>query len=44
VRSRVHLILVPGRGEWEDSTCTLASACAFGGPLAGKAIPRKVDL
>jgi esterase/lipase superfamily enzyme len=44
LRSRVHLILVCGQGQWEDSTGALASTRAFGGLLAGKAIPHEVDL
>ena len=44
LRGRVHLTLVCGQGQWEDTTGALASTLAFGALLAGKAIPHEVDL
>ena len=44
LRSRVHLLLVVGRGAWEDSTGALESTQRFAGLLAGKGIPHELDV
>jgi esterase/lipase superfamily enzyme len=44
LRSRVHLVLVCGRGQWEDTTGALQSTHAFAALLAGKGIPHELDL
>jgi esterase/lipase superfamily enzyme len=44
LRSRAHLILVVGRGAWEDSTGALESTHRFAGLLAEKGIPHQLDV
>jgi esterase/lipase superfamily enzyme len=44
LRSRVHLVLVVGRGAWEDSTGALESTERFASLLAGKGIPHELDV
>jgi esterase/lipase superfamily enzyme len=44
VRSRVSLLLVCGRGQWEDTTGALESTQAFAGLLASKGIRHELDL
>ncbi len=44
LRSRVHLVLVVGRGAWEDSTGALDSTHRFASLLAGKGIPHELDV
>jgi esterase/lipase superfamily enzyme len=44
LRSRVELVLVCGRGQWEDTTGALASTQAFASLLTSKAIPHELDL
>jgi esterase/lipase superfamily enzyme len=44
LRSRVHLVLVVGRGAWEDSTGALESTHRLAGVLAGKGIPHELDV
>jgi esterase/lipase superfamily enzyme len=44
LRSRVSLLLVCGRGQWEDTTGALASTTAFAGLLAEKGIRHELDL
>jgi esterase/lipase superfamily enzyme len=44
LRSRVHLLLVVGRGTWEDSTGALESTQRFASLLAGKGIPHELDV
>jgi len=44
LRSRVHLVLVVGRGAWEDSTGALESTHRFAELLAGKGIPHELDV
>jgi esterase/lipase superfamily enzyme len=44
LRSRVHLLLVVGRGAWEDSTGALESTQRFASLLAGKGIPHELDV
>jgi esterase/lipase superfamily enzyme len=44
LRSRVHLVLVVGRGTWEDSTGALESTQRFASLLAGKGIPHELDV
>jgi esterase/lipase superfamily enzyme len=44
LRSRVHLVLVVGRGAWEHSTGALESTQRFASLLAGKAIPHELDV
>ena len=44
LRSRVHLVLVVGRGAWEDSTGALDSTQRFASLLAGKGIPHELDV
>ena len=42
--SRAHLVLVVGRGAWEDSTGALDSTHRFASLLAGKGIPHELDV
>ncbi len=42
--SRAHLLLVVGRGAWEDSTGALDSTHRFASLLAGKGIPHELDV
>jgi esterase/lipase superfamily enzyme len=42
--SRAHLVLVVGRGAWEDSTGALGSTHRFASLLAGKKIPHELDV
>jgi esterase/lipase superfamily enzyme len=44
LRSRVQLVLVVGRGAWEDSTGALESTQRFAAVLAGKGIPHELDV
>jgi esterase/lipase superfamily enzyme len=44
LRSRVFLLLVVGRGAWEDSTGALESTERFAGLLGGKGIPHHLDV
>jgi esterase/lipase superfamily enzyme len=44
LQSRAHLVLVVGRGAWEDSTGALDSTERFAGVLAGKGIPHELDV
>jgi esterase/lipase superfamily enzyme len=44
LRSRVNLLLVCGRGQWEDTTGALESTKAFAGLLASKGIRHELDL
>jgi esterase/lipase superfamily enzyme len=44
LRSQVHLVLVVGRGSWEDSTGALESTESFASLLAGKGIPHELDV
>jgi esterase/lipase superfamily enzyme len=44
LRSHVHLVLVVGRGAWEDSTGALESTERFGGLLREKGIPHDLDV
>jgi esterase/lipase superfamily enzyme len=44
LRSRASLLLVCGRGQWEDTTGALESTQRFGALLAEKGIPHEVDL
>jgi esterase/lipase superfamily enzyme len=44
LRARVHLVLVVGRGAWEDSTGALESTQRFASVLAGKAISHELDV
>ena len=44
LRSQVHLVLVVGRGAWEDSTGALESTHRFAELLAGKGIPHELDV
>jgi esterase/lipase superfamily enzyme len=44
LRTRVHLVLVVGRGAWEDSTGALESTERFASALAGKGIPHELDV
>jgi len=44
LRGHASLLLVCGRGQWEDTTGALASTTRFGGLLAEKGIPHEVDL
>jgi len=44
LQSRVHLVLVVGRGPWEDSTGALESTQRFASLLAGKGIPHELDV
>jgi esterase/lipase superfamily enzyme len=44
LRSRVLLLLVVGRGAWEDSTGALDSTHRLAGLLADKGIPHELDV
>jgi esterase/lipase superfamily enzyme len=44
LRSQIHLVLVVGRGSWEDSTGALESTHRFAALLAGKGIPYELDV
>jgi len=44
LRSHVHLVLVVGRGAWEDSTGALDSTERFAGLLRDKGIPHDLDV
>jgi esterase/lipase superfamily enzyme len=44
IRSRVHLILVCGQGQWEDTTGALESTKRFAAVLAEKGISHELDL
>jgi esterase/lipase superfamily enzyme len=44
LRSQVRLVLVVGRGAWEDSTGALDSTRSFASLLAGKGIPHDLDI
>ena len=44
LRSHVHLVLVVGRGAWEDSTGALESTERFAGLLREKGIPHDLDV
>jgi esterase/lipase superfamily enzyme len=44
LQTRVHLVLVVGRGAWEDSTGALESTQRFASLLAGKGIPHELDV
>ena len=44
LQNSVHLVLVCGQGQWEDTTGALESTTAFGGILASKGISHEVDL
>jgi esterase/lipase superfamily enzyme len=44
LRSRVSLLLVVGRGAWEDSTGALEQAHRFAGLLAAKGIRHELDV
>jgi esterase/lipase superfamily enzyme len=44
LRSQVHLVLVVGRGSWEDSTGALDSTLRFAALLSGKGIPHELDV
>jgi esterase/lipase superfamily enzyme len=44
LRSTVHLLLVVGRGAWEDSTGSLESTHQFAALLADKGIPNELDV
>jgi esterase/lipase superfamily enzyme len=44
LRSRVKLLLVVGRGAWEDSTGALGETHRFASLLAEKAIPHELDV
>jgi esterase/lipase superfamily enzyme len=44
LRSRVHLVLVCGQGQWEDTTGALEGTKRFAGLLAGKGLPHELDL
>ena len=44
LRSRVRLLLVVGRGTWEDSTGALEQTHRFASALAAKGIPHELDV
>jgi esterase/lipase superfamily enzyme len=44
LRGHVSLVLVCGRGQWEDTTGALESTTAFAALLAQKGIPHELDL
>jgi len=44
LRSHVSLVLVCGRGQWEDTTGALASTTAFAALLAEKGIQHQLDV
>lgn len=44
LRSRVSLLLLAGRGQWEDTTGALESTQRFAAQLAGKGIPHELDV
>ena len=44
LRSRVSLLLLAGRGQWEDTTGALESTQRFASQLAGKGIPHELDV
>ncbi len=44
LRSRVHLVLVCGQGQWEDTTGALESTKRFGALLGDKGISHELDL
>jgi esterase/lipase superfamily enzyme len=44
LRSRVSLLLVVGRGAWEDSTGSLEQTQRFADVLASKALPHELDV
>ena len=44
LRSQVSLLLVCGRGQWEDTTGALASTRQFAALLAAKGIKHELDL
>jgi esterase/lipase superfamily enzyme len=44
LRSRVHLVLVAGQGQWEDTTGALESTRAFAALLGEKGIPHELDV
>jgi len=44
LQERARLLLVCGRGMWEDTTGALQSTKSFGALLARKGIPNEVDL
>jgi esterase/lipase superfamily enzyme len=44
LRAHVHLVVVVGRGAWEDSTGALGQARRFAALLAEKGIPHELDV
>jgi len=44
LRDRVHLVLVCGQGQWEDTTGALDGTKAFAGVLASRGISHELDL
>jgi esterase/lipase superfamily enzyme len=44
LRSQVHLVLVVGRGAWEDSTGARESTERFASILSGKGVPHELDV
>jgi esterase/lipase superfamily enzyme len=44
LRSRVHLLLVAGQGQWEDTTGALESTRAFAALLGEKGISHELDV
>jgi esterase/lipase superfamily enzyme len=44
LRTRVHLVLVCGQGQWEDTTGALEGTKRFAGLLADKGLPHELDL
>lgn len=44
LRGRVHLVLVAGRGAWEDSTGARESTERLASVLAGKGIPHELEI
>ncbi len=44
LRSRVHLVLVCGQGQWEDTTGALESTKAFAALVAAKGLSHELDL
>jgi esterase/lipase superfamily enzyme len=44
LRSRLHVVLVCGQGQWEDTTGALESTKSFAGLLGSKGISHELDL
>jgi esterase/lipase superfamily enzyme len=44
LRSRVSILLVVGRGQWEDTTGALASTETFAGQVQGKGLRCELDV